>query len=68
MTWPEAKQQIKQGKKVTHYLLENTQYIYLDGHFLKDESNFTIGDIRDSLFGTQSDAWDDGWKLYNPQN
>jgi len=65
MTRTEALQAIKQGKKVTHGIFEDWQYLHLSfcGQFIVDEVGDKVGDINDPIFNmNQSDCTENNWR------
>ncbi len=65
MTRMEALQAIKQGKKVTHSILDDDEFLTLSkcGDFIIDETGEEVASITDPVINeVQSDCTDNNWK------
>ena len=61
MTKKEALKAMGQGKKVTHHLFSNEEFIYMVGLNIFDEKDYIMRDFWRYRTG---DVWSEGWSIY----
>jgi hypothetical protein len=64
MTLEEAKQALKEGKKVYHRFFVNGEYIYMNGKFIYDESDNILGTFYDFFNVRNTESWKIDWDIW----
>ena len=70
MTATEILLEMYQGKKVTHSLFTDEEFIYMKGHDIYTEEGYNMGTVYGEFWQTRAgpagdpDAWATGWSLY----
>lgn len=66
MTKTEAIQAMKNGKKVTHKLFFDDEYIFMDDHgVIRDENNYRMAGLNfDFWTDRKGPEWDRDWSVY----
>ena len=65
MNKQETIEALKQGLKVSHYLLLSGQWFEQDGNDIKDEQGYIL---RNFWYYRRSDIFEAGWSIYKPIN